>query len=162
MPPLPTGTAISTGADVGLLIDGLACVILAIVVVEDVRRFRIRNVWILALVALFAMSCVVGNAGNSALWHILLAAIVLVAMLVAFHLRLLGAGDAKLLSAASLWIGPEGAIAFAVALFASTILYCGGAMLNALPKRRAHGKIEIPFAPSIAGAWLATIALAYI
>lgn len=146
----------------GLLIDGFACVILSLIVIEDIRRFRIRNVWVLSLVALFAISCIVGNAEVSWIWHAVFAAIVLVAMLGAFHLRLLGAGDAKLLSAASLWIGPEGATTFAVALLSLTILYCLGAIADVLPKRRAGEKIEIPFAPSIAVAWLATIAMTYV
>ena len=154
--------AISPGIDVGLLIDGLASVILVLIVVEDVRRFRIRNFWVLALVALFAMSCIVETAEASWLWHTMFAAIVLVAMLGAFHLRLLGAGDAKLLSAASLWIGPEGAMTFAVVLLSLTILYCLGAIVNVLPKRRSGNRLEIPFAPSIAVAWLATIATTYV
>lgn len=147
--------------NVGLLIDSLACVILALIVVEDMRRFRIRNVWVLALIALFALSWMLGGAGIRSVWHVMFAAAVLVAMFGAFHLRLVGAGDAKLLSAASLWIGPEGAMVFAVVLLLLTMLYCLGAIANVLPKRRPNGRLEIPFAPSIAVAWIATIALTY-
>lgn len=152
---------VASGVDVGLLIDSLACVILALIVVEDIRGFRIRNVWVLTLIALFAVSCSLGDAGTTLIWHAMFAAIVLVAMFGAFHLRLLGAGDAKLLSAASFWIGPEGAMVFAVALLSLTILYCLGAFANVLPKRRSDGRLEIPFGPSIAVAWLATIAMTY-
>lgn len=148
--------------DVGLLIDSLACLILVLIVVEDLRRFQIRNVWVLALVALFAMSCILGNVGAAVVWHAMFAAIVLVAMLGAFYLRLLGAGDAKLLTAASLWIGPEGAMVFAVALLSLTMLYCLGAIMSLVPKRRRGPKLEIPFAPSIVAAWLATIVLTYV
>ena len=157
-----SGPAIAAGVEVGLLIDSLACVILALIVVEDIRRFRIRNVSVLALMALFAVSCILGDAGTTLIWHAMFAAIVLVGMFGAFHLRLLGAGDAKLLSAASLWIGPEGAMVFAIVLLSLTILYCLGAFLNVLPKRRSDGRLKIPFAPSIAIAWLATIAMMYV
>ena len=144
------------------LIDGLACVMLALMVIDDLRLFRIRNVGVLALFALFVTSCIVGSAEGSWLWHTIFASIVLITMLGAFSLRLLGAGDVKLLSAASLWVGPEGAMVFAVALLLSTILYCLGAIANLLPKRRIKSRIIIPFAPSIAVAWLATIVMKYV
>ena len=97
-----SGPAIAPAAEVGLLIDSLACVILVLIVVEDIRRFRIRNVLVLALIALFTVSCSFGNAGTTLVWHAMFAVIILVAMFAAFHLRFLGAGDAKLLSAAAL------------------------------------------------------------
>lgn len=144
------------------LIDGLACVMLALIVVDDLRQFRIRNVGVLTLFALFVFACMVGSVEGSWLWHTIFASAVLVTLLGAFSLRLLGAGDVKLLSAASLWIGPEGAMMFAVALLLSTILYCLGAIANLLPKRRIKAKVIIPFAPSIAVAWLTTILMKHI
>ncbi len=123
------------------------------------RRFRIRNVAVLALVAAFGLDCVLGGTTGRLLPHGLFAAVGLLLLGAAFALGMMGGGDAKLLMAALLWFGPEGSLPFAVVLFASTLGYGLGAWLGWLPSRLRAGRMVIPFGPSIATAWIAILAL---
>ncbi|MCJ2082583.1 prepilin peptidase [Methylobacterium sp. J-090] len=143
----------------GVLIDGLVCAVLVFVAVEDARRFRIRNGAVALLVALFGLAALVSGTVEDAAWHGVFGAAVLVLMFGAFSARLVGAGDAKLMTAACLWTGPENALTFALILFGLTVLYGIGAALRLLPARRDGAGTKIPFGPSIAVAWIATIAL---
>jgi len=136
-----------------LVIDGLACAILVRVAAEDMRGFRIRNVWVAALIGLFLAASGLGLRPD-AVWHALFAGVALAAMLAAFALRWVGAGDAKLIVAACLWVGPALSPVFAVALLATTLVYAAGAALAFLPSRRSGGRTAIPFGPSIAAAWI--------
>nr|WP_254803833.1 prepilin peptidase [Methylobacterium sp.]USU34607.1 prepilin peptidase [Methylobacterium sp.] len=142
------------------LIDGLACATLVFVAVEDARRFRIRNNSILVLVGLFGLAAGLSYTGHDVFWHCAFATLILLLMFGAFSLGLVGAGDAKLLAAACLWIGPEGALLFAIALLCMTGLYGVGAKFRFFPTQRDDHKVKIPFAPSIALAWIMTIVLA--
>jgi len=141
------------------LIDGLACTTLVFVAVEDARRFRIRNGAILVLVGLFGLAVWLSGTDQDAIWHGVFATLVLVLMFGAFALGLVGAGDAKLMSVACLWIGPENALLFAMALLCLTGLYGVGAKLRVLPARLDGHRVKIPFGPSIALAWIMTIVL---
>jgi len=126
---------------------------------EDARRFRIRNSAILVLVGLFGLAAWLSGISHDAIWHGVFATLVLVLMFGAFALGLVGAGDAKLMAAACLWIGPENALLFAMALLCLTGLYGVGAKLRVLPARRNDHRVKIPFGPSIALAWIMTIVL---
>lgn len=142
-----------------MLIDGLACATLVYVAVEDARRFRIRNGAILILVGLFGLAAWLSGSGPDVLWHGIFATLVLILMFGAFALGLVGAGDAKLMAAACLWIGPENALLFAIALLCLTGLYGVGAKFGFFPARRDDHRVKIPFGPSIALAWIMTIVL---
>ena len=135
----------------------LTCLVLVWVLVEDMRRYVIRNASVLVLVGCFVLECVVGHHVALLVPHAIFAALGFALMLGAFALRAVGGGDAKLLSAALLWIGPEGCFVFAVALFVFTLAYAAGAWFGWLRARRAGGRMAIPFAPSIASAWIAFI-----
>jgi prepilin peptidase CpaA len=126
---------------------------------EDARRFRIRNGAILILVGLFGLAACLSGTGHDAIWHGVFATLVLLLMFGAFALGLVGAGDAKLMAAACLWIGPENALLFAMGLLCLTGLYGVGAKLRVLPAQRDDHKIKIPFGPSIALAWIIVIIL---
>lgn len=136
----------------------IACLVLTWVVVEDLRRFRIRNVVVLVLVVCFVVECLVDGRLALLLPHIVFAAIGLALLMAAFAFGLIGGGDAKLLSAALLWTGPEGSVLFAFALFVLTLAYSLGARFGGWPARRMNGRLRIPFGPSIAAAWIAVIA----
>lgn len=145
-----------------LLFDSLACGVLLLIAAEDLRRFRIRNSLVLGLAALFAISCWASGSGQVFLWHGAFATLVLVLMFGAFSLGVVGAGDAKLMTAACLWVGPESAVLFAMALLALTLLYCIGAKLSILPVRISGIRTKIPFGPCITGAWISTIAFGFL
>lgn len=134
-----------------------ACLILLWVLVEDMRFFRVRNLWVAALVACFVLDCLTRNRVPVLLPHALFAALGFALMAGAFVLRAVGGGDAKLLSAALLWVGPEGCFAFALVLGVCTLAYAAGARFGRFPARRIGGRTLIPFGPSIAAAWIAAI-----
>jgi prepilin peptidase CpaA len=144
---------------VAILQPGLNAALVALliyVIVDDLRFYRIRNVAVLALLAVSVVSLVMG--GTVALpAHALFALIAFAALAAAYARNLLGGGDAKLLAVAFFWIGPSLAVLFAVALFGLTLLYWAGARLSILPHRLVGGRMKIPFGPSIACAWIVTI-----
>ncbi|WP_375461849.1 prepilin peptidase [uncultured Enterovirga sp.] len=137
----------------------MVTLILIWVVIEDMRRFRIRNVAVLALCAAFGLDCVLDGHIGRLLPHGLFAAAGLLLLAAAFGLGVMGGGDAKLLVAALLWFGPEESLPFAGVLFASTLGYGLGAWLGWLPSRLRAGRMVIPFGASIAMAWIAILVL---
>ncbi|MBL9096918.1 MAG: prepilin peptidase [Alphaproteobacteria bacterium] len=84
--------------------------------VTDVLWLRIPNVLVLALVALFALACVL-NPPQALVWnHIAPAVVVFALMTVLFVLGQMGGGDVKLLAAAVLWAGFSALGPFLIAL----------------------------------------------
>lgn len=127
------------------------------IIVEDLRHFRIRNASVLVLIGLFLLGVLLAERWSEMIWHGLFGGLALGVMFAAFALRVVGAGDAKLLAVACLWVGPDLAPTFALALFVLSTLFAAGAFLRIVPVRRVAGKLKMPFGPSIAGAWLLTI-----
>lgn len=126
---------------------------------EDLRRFRIPNRLVLALAAGFAPACLALGRSDLLLPHALLALAALIVLVGMFAAGLVGAGDAKLLAAALLWIGPDGTTVFAALLLVAVLGYIAGAYLRLLPAQRTCGGVRIPLAPCIAAAWIGLIAL---
>lgn len=141
------------------MIDLAVCAILILVVVEDLRTFRIRNVYVCGLAIAFLADCVVRGDLGLILPHVLFAGVAFAALALAFSLKMIGGGDAKLLTVALLWIGLEGAFVFAVVLLTLTLITIVGAKLGLLPSRRTEKGLKFPFGPSIAGAWAAVLGL---
>lgn len=137
----------------------LVCLILVAVAVEDFRRYRIRNSAVLLLVGCFVLEAVTSSRSPAVLPHVLLALAGLILMVVGYALGWAGGGDAKLLPAALLWVGPENAVVFSLCLMIATLAYRLGVASSLVPARRTRRGLVIPFGPSIASAWIATIAL---
>jgi prepilin peptidase CpaA len=135
------------------LINSLASALLLAIAAEDMRRFRIRNGFVVALIALFALKIAVSGSIQEAGWHVAFGVAALMLMFGAYWRGAVGAGDTKLMAAACLWVGPENALVFATALLGFTVLYAGGARLTLLPVRKTGTKTKIPFGLSIAGAF---------
>lgn len=134
-------------------------VVLVLVTIEDLRRFRIRNGLVIVLVLAFVLACAWHDRLHLLLAHLLFALAGLVLLFAAFTRGVIGGGDAKLLTAALFWIGPEGALVYSIALAACALAYVLAAKLGLAPSRRTRGRTEIPFGPSIAVAWIAFLAL---
>lgn len=141
------------------MIQAIVCLILAWVLVDDMRHFVVRNVWVVLLVASFALDCVFRDRITTLGYHALFGIIGLALMSGVFAFRMVGGGDAKLMSAALFWVGAEGLFIFAIALFCCTICYAVGAWLRFLPARMINGRTMIPFGPSIAAAWIVSLGL---
>lgn len=85
----------------------LACTLLAMLAVSDLRRRRLPNAMVATLAALFfAQAWIAGESRVALLAHVAtgVAALVLAALL--FRFGWLGGGDAKLFGAVFLWSGP--------------------------------------------------------
>lgn len=136
--------------------------LLAWVIVEDLRRFRIRNGIVLLLVAGFVLACLERDRTDLLVPHALFALVGLLLLVAAFAAGMVGGGDAKLLAAALLWVGPENCLAYALLLLPCALAYAGGAALGLLPARRVGGRLQIPFGPSLAAAWIGVIAWAHL
>jgi len=76
--------------------------------VSDALWFRIPNAIPLVILALFPLAAVTGSQGlETALWSLLVAGGVFAVGFLLFWRGALGGGDVKLLSALSLWAGPQ-------------------------------------------------------
>lgn len=131
------------------------------IIVEDLRLFRIRNIAVAGLVLLFGLDCLAGGRTALLLPHAIFAAVCFAGLAVVFALGAIGGGDAKLLTAALLWVGPEGCLVYALLLLSCTAIYVLGARFASWPARRRRSGLVIPFGPSIAASWLAFIPLLF-
>jgi prepilin peptidase CpaA len=74
----------------------------------DVLTMRIANLLSIGLVVAFVVVApIAGMPGTQMLMHLGIGVAALVVCMVLFQLRFVGGGDAKLLAAASLWVGYE-------------------------------------------------------
>jgi prepilin peptidase CpaA len=152
---MPIAFLPSVTVQIHLVLAGL----LVYVVVDDLRNYRVRNDVILAIVALFVLSCVVQWDWTLLKAHLALGAILFAVLLFLYSRGWMGGGDVKLLVAAFLWLGPSNASIFVVALTVFATLYGTAAKFMLVPAKYAGGQTKVPYAPSIALAWLLTIAV---
>lgn len=139
------------------LFNALLFAVLAFISFDDLRHYRIRNEAILALLLIFGAFCLFRGGFPVLVSHGAFALLMSIVMLGAYARGMIGGGDAKLLIAAFLWIGPQPSVIFAVALLGSSLLYLVGTKLGVLPFRLVEGRTKVPFGPCIAAAWIATV-----
>jgi prepilin peptidase CpaA len=142
----------------------IAAAIFVAAAVNDVLSYRIPNYLCGLLFLLFPLY--VATSPVSLDWHrnIVVAGLVLMVGFAAFSGGLMGAGDIKLLSVASLWAGPHLiAILLIVTAFAGGIESLAVAALRAVLHktiRSAHSsKVQIPYGVAIATGSLAILGL---
>jgi len=106
----------------------------------DILTMRIANNISIALVlTFFLVAPLAGFSVEQMLAHLAIGLAVLAIMVLLFHFRFIGGGDAKILAAASLWVGYEQLVPFLVAiavfggLLAVLILAFRRAPASALP-----------------------------
>ncbi|NNG05166.1 MAG: peptidase A24 [Inquilinus sp.] len=113
--------------------SGLLCWAL----VSDALTFKIPNRIPIAIAALYPVWVMTNSPALDRLWiPIVIAAGVLAAGFVAFSLRLIGGGDAKLLAAVSLWAGPEWLVPLLLVTTLTGGLLAVAIMVAALARRR--------------------------
>lgn len=142
-------------------IPAAVAAVLVWIMVEDLRRFRIRNIAVAALALLFGLDCLAGGRMALLLPHAAFAAACFAGLAVVFAMGAIGGGDAKLLTAALLWVGPEGCLVYALLLLPCTVIYVFGARFAHWPARWRGSGLVIPFGPSIAASWLAFMLLLF-
>lgn len=91
---------------------------------HDIATLTIPN-WVNAAIALLGVSAlmVAGLGWQASLWHVGLAGIVFLISFGLFSFGVYGGGDAKMIPAVALWMGPDAMVAFLFWMAA-----CGGAL----------------------------------
>jgi prepilin peptidase CpaA len=128
----------------------------------DFRHYKIRNEFILILIALFAVYAIVSGHLSTVYWNVGLALVVLVALLYAYSLDQVGGGDLKLLAVAFLWTGPWTAAPFVILLTIFICLHYLAARFGWVPVQQSAIGQRIPLAPAVAAALIGTFVLGYI
>ena len=108
-----------TAFHMGLILA--AAILLIVGAVSDARHYKIPNMLCAALVLLFPFFVVTAPVAIDWKQNLLVCGLVLIAGFAMFVGHLAGAGDIKLLAAASLWAGPH-----LVAVFLITTAIAGG------------------------------------
>jgi prepilin peptidase CpaA len=138
----------------------LVGLILIYVAVEDMLRFKISNESVVVLALLFVVFSIVTGAPWPPLWHLLFGVVMFAVILAVYSFRLIGGGDAKLLAVAFLWIGAQNAAFFCLLLsLAAAVYIVVQRLFHILPGKTTATGFMIPYGPSIAVAWIATMAL---
>lgn len=128
--------------------------ILVLVVIDDLRNFRIRNQAVLALLVLFGAFCIANGDFDAFKSNLLFGLAMFGVCLVMYRFGMMGGGDVKLLAAAFLWMGIENAPIFSVLLGAFAMVYATGASFYLLPSRCDNGRVKVPYGPTISLAWI--------
>jgi len=116
----------------------------------DLREFKIRNEFVLALAALFFVHAVLSGRWPALHWNLAFAALMGVLLFVAYAFGVMGGGDIKLLAVAFLWTGFRCAVPFLVVVSAASVLMIVAAHFKWINAHRVHGRLRVPFAPAIA------------
>lgn len=140
---------------VNILLKLSVCAILIYIIFDDLRNYKIRNQAVGALIGLFFLQSVTSGDYLAAGVQLLIAMILFFVLLIPYSRGLLGGGDVKLLAAAFLWLGDAERTIFAALFLVLTLIYVLAAKSGLAPSR-GKTMVYIPFAPSIAGAWLLT------
>lgn len=132
--------------------------ILVFVIFDDLKNYRIRNQAIGLLIALFIVKILISGAYSAAGSQLAIAIILFLIFLIPYSQGQIGGGDVKLLGVALLWLDAPERLNFAILFLLLTLAYVVAAKFGRAPSR-GKTKVFIPFAPSIAGAWLLAIAI---
>jgi len=137
------------------IIQGAFIFLVSYAMITDLRELRVPN-WVpLSIAGLFLFQSVTEGASGLPM-HLLIAAAVLVAGFAMFVAGVFGGGDAKLLSALALWMGPANLVAFVLltTLFggATAVVLVGlKKLLIFNPALENHAAIARPLAWARAG-----------
>jgi prepilin peptidase CpaA len=129
--------------------------VLLYIAIEDLRRFRIRNILVLLLVALFFAHTALAHRWSVLPWNLAIAGLIFLVQLLFYARSWMGGGDIKILTVAFLWVGADCALPFAIFLCVFASIHSLAAKLNWVPsqpdtERSRHQRIA--FAPSVAAA----------
>ncbi len=125
----------------------------------DLRTFRIRNDALLLLLILYVLFAIVTRTPTEILSNIILSAITFGVSLWFYTKGVMGGGDVKFISVACLWIGLHCAALFSILLLVFIGLHVFAAWMGWAATKPMAGRFAIPYAPSVAGALIATIIL---
>ncbi len=125
----------------------------------DLRTFKIRNDVVLLLLILYVMFAFVARTPAEIFSNVILSAITFGVSLWFYTKGVMGGGDVKFISVACLWIGLQCAVLFSILLLVFIGLHVFAAWMGWAATKPMAGRFAIPYAPSVAGALIATIML---
>lgn len=111
-------------------------------VVSDFRALLIPNWIVVTLIAAFFPFAAFYLEPMAAVWHVLIALIVLALTTVFFMMNWIGGGDVKLMTAAALWTGPQH-----FEIFFLVMSGLGFLLALVLLGLRTHGVLVAPWLP---------------
>ena len=125
----------------------------------DFRTFKIKNNLVLLLLVLYVFFALVARTPSEILSDLILSGIIFVALVWFYTKGAIGGGDVKLVAIACLWTGPHCALLFSVILLVLIGLHVFAAWMGWAATKPKAGRFAIPYAPSVAGALIATTLL---
>ena len=131
------------------LVEWGACALFIAGAITDLRWRRVPNTIPVLLIALFAIHAAIGQIRPSgALWaHLAIGLILLCIGFALYTSGRFGAGDAKLIAVAGLWVGPADLSFFLFGIAAGAFALCLFSLLPIAPARRWRS--ALPFAVAI-------------
>jgi prepilin peptidase CpaA len=129
--------------------------VLLYIAIEDLWRFRIRNILVLLLVALYFVYTALAHRWSVLPWSLAIAGLIFLVQLLFYARSWMGGGDIKILTVAFLWVGADCALPFAIFLCVFASIHSLAAKLNWVPSQldaARSGRQRIAFAPSVAAA----------
>jgi len=156
----------SLSAPLALALLGLAFLLLLVIAIGDIRTRIIRNTHVGVLALLFVpFALLVLPDVTTSLYHIGAAFILFVFTFFCFTQKWMGGGDAKLIPAIALWVGPHGIMPF---LFSTAI---GGSFVALgliiwQARRKSKDltqwrKLPLPYGVAIAGGGMLVMGMQY-
>jgi prepilin peptidase CpaA len=130
--------------------------VLFFVAFTDFQTFKIQNNVVLLLLVLYALFALVARTPFEILSNLILAAIIFAVLLWFYAKGVIGGGDVKFVTVACLWIGLHCALLFSIALLVLIGLHVFAAWMGWAATKPMAGRLAIPYAPSVAGALIAS------
>ena len=125
----------------------------------DFRAFKISNNLVLLLLVLYVFFALVARTPSEIVSDLIFSGIIFVVLVWFYTKGGIGGGDVKLVTVACLWTGPHCALLFSVMLLLLIGLHVFAAWMGWAATKPKAGRFAIPYAPSIAGALIATTML---
>ncbi len=140
-------------------IEAALVAVLFYAAVTDLRIFKIPNNVVLLLLVLYVLFAIVARTASDIVLNCILSTVTFAALLWFYSKGVVGAGDVKFVTVACLWVGLHCAVLFSLLLLVSIGLHVFAAWMRWATTKPMAGRLAIPYAPSVAGALIATTLL---
>jgi Flp pilus assembly protein protease CpaA len=140
-------------------IESAVVAVLFYVGFTDFTSFKIRNETVLLLLILYVVFAFIDRSWTEILTDIIFATIMFCVLLWFYTGGAVGGGDVKLITVVCLWIGAHCALLFSALLLVLIGLHLVAATMGWARTKPRAGRLAIPYAPSVAGALIASIVL---
>lgn len=132
---------------------------LALIAWNDLHGWRISNKANALLAATYFVFAAALSTPLTIGLHVAFAAFIFLMLLLPFARGWLGGGDVKFIVASYLWVGPECALLYSIALLPPMLVYFALARMGLAPAIKEGGLHRVPFGPIGALALAFTLAV---